>query len=409
MYSLKPYHFFLFFIIFFIAFCFVVPDSGYDKYFWISWSKAIAEHGLGSIYSNPEVNNFPLVLYLLKAFTLFFSADTIDVFSINFLKCFAIIFDFAILAVVISLLKKNNINLLLCLVLVFNPAFWYNTVIWGQVDSVHTFFVFVSVLFAINKKPLPALVFMLLAVNTKVQAVVFLPLVFIFITETLRAQRFYKIILSALSLLLIQFVIFLPFIVSGNFSQTIHSLINSSVDFYPTLSRNAYNLWHLFFADPLNTSDQILFLMQLKWWGILLFVLFYVFLGFLFLKSKKGLAKIFLVLALISLGFFYFNTQMHERYVHPAILFAGLYAVFSKRYLVIIISSVAYLLNLEAVMQLLSYFDDEMLGFVIYYKSWIVFNPVFISLLFLSAIVIGIIDLRRNESMVNSPQSTVNS
>jgi Gpi18-like mannosyltransferase len=52
-------------------------------------------------------------------------------------------------------------------VFLFNPAFWYNTIIWGQVDSIHTFFVFVSVLFAINKKPLPALVFMLLAVNTK--------------------------------------------------------------------------------------------------------------------------------------------------------------------------------------------------------------------------------------------------
>lgn len=403
--KLKPYHFFLFFLLSFIAFCFVVPDSGYDKYFWISWSKGIAEHGLGSIYANPEVNNFPLVLYLLKAFTLFFSADTINVFSINYLKCFAIILDFATLAVVVSLLKKNNINLLLCLVFLLNPTFWYNTVVWGQVDSIHTFFVFVSVLFAINKKPLPALVFMLLAVNTKVQAVVLLPMILflVFPTETLRAQRINKIVLYAFTLILIQVIIFLPFIVSGNFGQTIHSLIHSSVDFYPTVSRNAYNLWYLFFADPLNTSDQMLFLLPLKWWGILLFVLFYVLVGFLFLKSKKGLPEIFLVLALVSLGFFYFNTQMHERYVHPVVLFAGLYAVFSKRYLVFIISSVAYLLNLEAVMQLLSYFDDEVLGFVIHYKSWVIFNPVLISLLFLSAIVIGIIDLRRNESMVNSP------
>ncbi len=395
--KLKPYHLFLFFILFFIAFCFVVPDSGYDKYFWISWSKAIAEDGLGSIYSNPEVNNFPLVLYLLKAFTLFFSADTIDVFSINYLKCFAIIFDFATLAIIVSLLKKNNINLLLCIVLLFNPAFWYNTVIWGQVDSVHTFFVFVAVLFAINKKPLPALVFMLLAVNTKVQAVVFLPviLLLIFTTKALSSLRFTKVLIAAFVLLLIQLIIFLPFIVSGNFGQTIHSLINSSVDFYPTVSRNAFNLWYLFFADPLNTSDQILFLLPLKWWGILLFVLFYAAVLFLFIKSKKGLAEIFLVFALFSLGFFYFNTQMHERYVHPVILFAGLYAVLSKRYLVFVISSVAYILNLEAVMQLLSYFDDEVLGFVIHYKSWIVFNSVFISLLFLSAIVIGIIDLRR--------------
>jgi Gpi18-like mannosyltransferase len=395
MSNLKPYHFFLFFIVSFIAFCFVVPDSGYDKYFWISWSKGIAEQGLGSIYSNPEVNNFPLILYLLKAFTLFFSAAQIDVFSINYLKCFALIFDFATLAIIVSLLKKNNINLLLCFVFLLNPAFWYNTIIWGQVDSVHTFFVFVSVLFAINKKPLPALVIMLLAVNTKVQAVVFLPVILFFTTETLRALRFTKALSAIFVLLFIQLIIFLPFIVSGNFSQTIHSLINSSIDFYPTLSRNAYNLWYLFFADPLNTSDQLAFLLPLKLWGIVLFVLFYAAVLFLFMKSKKGLTEIFLALALISLGFFFFNTQMHERYVHPVILFAGLYAVFSKRYLILIISSFAYLLNLEAVMQMFSYFDNEIFGFIINYKGWLIFNPVFISLLFLSAIVIGIIDLRR--------------
>lgn len=396
--KLKPHYFFIVFTLLFAAFCFVVPDSGYDKYFWISWSKDIAENGLGNIYSNPEVNNFPLVLYLLKAYTLFFSADTIDVFSINYLKCFVIIFDFATLAVVISLLKKNSFNLLLCLVFLLNPAFWYNTVVWGQVDSIHTFFVFVSVLFAFNKKPFPALVFMLLAVNTKVQAVVFLPLLLMIIFNTERTEKpqsYTEVIFSLMVLAAIQFVIFLPFIVSGNFQQTIHSLINSSVDFYPTLSRNAYNLWHLVFADPLNTSDQITFLLPLKLWGILLFVLFYVVVVFLFIKSKKGLPQIFLAFTLISLGFFFFNTQMHERYVHPVVLFAGLYAVFSRRYYILIISSLGYLLNLEAVMQMFSYFDDEVFGFVVNYNSWIVFNPVLISLLFLSAIVIGIIDLRR--------------
>lgn len=398
MNKLKPHHFFLSFILLFIAFCFVVPDSGYDKYFWISWSKAIAEKGIGSIYSNPEVNNFPLVIYLLKVYTLFLSPDTIDVFSINYLKCFALVFDFATLAVVVSLLKKNNINLLWCLVFLLNPAFWYNTVIWGQVDSIHTFFVFVSVLFAINKKPLPALIFMLLAVNTKLQAVVFFPLLLMIVFNTERTEKpksRTEIILAFFALAGIQIALFLPFIISGNLVQTVHSLINSSLDFYPTVSRNAYNLWYFFFAEPLNTSDKMTFLLPLKLWGIILFVSFYVAVLFLFMKSKKGLAEIFIVFALISLGFFFFNTQMHERYVHQVVLFAGLYAIFSKRYYIFIISSTAYLLNLEAVMHMFSYFDDEVFGFVVNYKSWFVFNPVFISLLFLSAIVIGIIDLRK--------------
>ena len=398
MTNLKPHHFYILFILLFVAFCFAVPDSGYDKYFWISWSKAIAEKGLGNIYLNPEVNNFPIIIYLLKIFTFLFSSDSIDVFSINYLKCVAIVFDFVTLALVVFLLKNNGKKLLLSLVFLLNPAFWYNTIIWGQVDTVHTFFVFVALLFAIHEKPLPALVFILLAVNTKLQAVIFLPLILMIIFNTERIEKpqsYTEILISVVSLVGIQLIILLPFIVSGNFTQTLYSLINSSVDFYPTVSRNAYNLWYLFFADPLNTSDQISFLLPLKLWGIILFVLFYSLMIFLFVKSKKGLAEIFLVFALVSLSFFWFNTQMHERYVHPVVLFSGLYAIFSKRYLIFIISSLAYLLNLEVVMQMFSYFDDEVFGFVINYKTGFIFNPVLISLLFLAAIIIGLIDLRK--------------
>jgi len=338
------------------------------------------------------------VLYLLKVFTLFFSSDTIDVFSINYLKCLVIIFDFATLVIVVYLLKKNNKNLLLCIVFLLNPAFWYNTVIWGQVDTIHTFFVLCSLLFVLDKKPFPALIFILLAVNTKLQAVIFLPLILLMVFPAMKKEKT-KALYSVLALAGLQLLIFLPFIISGSFIHTIHSLIKSSVDFYPTASRNAFNLWYLVFADPLNTSDQVTFLLPIKLWGIILFVLFFVAVVFLYLKAennKPSSENIFLVFALISLGFFFFNTQMHERYVHPVILFSGLYAIFSKRYLLFIISSFAYLLNLEAVMHMFSYFDDEFFGVVVNYKTWIIFNPTYISLLFLSAIVIGIIDLQKN-------------
>ena len=43
-----------------------LPDSGYDKYFWQSWTQQILVDGLGGIYTNPEVNNHPLNLFLLK-------------------------------------------------------------------------------------------------------------------------------------------------------------------------------------------------------------------------------------------------------------------------------------------------------------------------------------------------------
>lgn len=396
MRKIRPLHFYIFFILLFIAFCFFVPDSGYDKYFWISWSKYIAENGVGEAYSNPEVNNFPLVIFLLKIFTLFVKADSIDVFNINYLKCIVIVFDFLTLYIVINLLHKGEKNILLSLVLMFNPAFWYNTVVWGQIDSIPVFFVFVALLFSVAEKPLPALVFMLFAVNTKLQTVIFLPLILIVIfnTEAPRKWSYVKIFISLAALIFFQSLIFLPFIVSGNFLQTIHALFNSSIDFYPTASRNAYNFWYLIFDDPFIVFDSISFLIPVKYWGMNLFFLFSGILFFLFLKTEKKYVSVFLVSALLVLGFFYFNTQMHERYVHAAVLFSALYAFFSGRYFLLLMVSSAYLLNLEAVMKMLNYFDDELLGFLIQHKTIVVFHPVFVSLLFLSAITGGMIDLR---------------
>ena len=56
----------------------------------------------------------------------------------------------------------------------------------------------------------------------------------------------------------------------------------------------------------------------------------------------------FLLAGLLSLFFFYFNTQMHERYSHPMLLFFFFYGVYSKNYNLYALASVSYFLSLEA-------------------------------------------------------------
>ncbi|MCB0754906.1 MAG: hypothetical protein KDB98_04895, partial [Flavobacteriales bacterium] len=63
--------YYILFVLLYLGFLFVLPDAGYDKYFWISWSQDILNNGLGNVYLNPEVDNHPLILYLLKVFSLF--------------------------------------------------------------------------------------------------------------------------------------------------------------------------------------------------------------------------------------------------------------------------------------------------------------------------------------------------
>ncbi len=399
--------YYILFGLLYLGFLFAMPDAGYDKYFWITWTQDILNTGLGSVYLNPEVNNHPLVLYLLKIFSLFqHNADQIGLISINWLKALVLPFDFLTLIVVIHILKRTNKPIMGFLVFFLNPSFWYNTVVWGQVDTIHTFFALAAMIYSERGHWKWALVLMLLAINFKLQAIIFLPLVLILSLPFIREKGWRFLSKQTLVLVVIQLLILTPFIVSGNFLSSAQALLTRSVDHYPVLSRNAFNFWHFLVADPFNYSDaRTVMHVPLKFWGFAMFfiassmVMLPLFLAvnnraFKNLKRSERLGTIFQVAALVTLSFFLFNTQTHERYIHPAILFSGLFMILTHRPIVYLLVSVGYLLNMEAIMQYLRYFDG-LLGVQIDYSQWIIFRPEFIAILFMVAFLWGSFEFYR--------------
>jgi hypothetical protein len=126
---------------------------------------------------------------------------------------------------------------------------------------------------------------------------------------------------------------------------------------------NAYNFWHLTVPGDLMTiQDSTKFsIFTYKQWGLLLFFTTSFFALFPLMKQSYlsiknrtyfsyPLSKFLLVCSLIPLLFFYFNTQMHERYCHPAFAFLIAYSLYSKKYILSIIGGLTYLLNLEGVL-----------------------------------------------------------
>jgi hypothetical protein len=65
-----------------------------------------------------------------------------------------------------------------------------------------------------------------------------------------------------------------------------------------------------------------------------------------------------LMCSLIPLGFFFFCTQMHERYSQPALLFLAVYSFRTRRYWLLALMFLAYGLNVEYV-----YEDYQLQGF----------------------------------------------
>lgn len=356
-----------------------------DMEYWIRWCTHIFNEGLPGAYRS-ESNYNPLFLYVLAIFGKIQGSAQAIRENIYTLKFIVLLFDIAG-ALAAMLIVKREAPKFLPFILLLNIAYLYNTVIWGQVDSIHTAFVLFALIAAIRRRPFWALFFFTLALNTKLQAIIFLPLIGLILFPDNLKHQWKGLITGIAGAIILQVLLILPFWLNGDLHYIINLNFAASVDRYPVLSMNAFNFWNLFFSGNLSEiPDTGTFLhITYKNWG---FILFFGLSGLALLpfiisiwkkKTPMPLPVIFITATLLTLIFFYFNTQMHERYSHPALLFAGIYGFISGNYLLYGIVSVAYLLNMEKVLQYLQLNNYNVL----------IFDPRFISLLFLAAIILG--------------------
>ncbi|WP_156126215.1 hypothetical protein [Hymenobacter sp. DG25B] len=354
----------------------LVPRAGHqgDVGYWANWASYILEHGLGNTYADPSNNYNPFYHYILWLFgKLLGNAERIRSY-INSLKGFTLLFDFAGAIWAASLVAQRNRRFELSLLLLFNIAYLYNTLIWEQVDAIYTFWVFGAVVFAVQRKPVLSVMLYVLALATKTQAIIFMPPLLL-LWLPLWWQRPQWIWKSVGAAALTSLLLLAPFIWGGtkNYLPHILDINRDAVDYAPVVAVNAYNFWHLLFqnVDLRFVSDAQHFAgLTYKGWGLLLFFGFSAITLFPLLASAvqsvlkwprtqiclnpgPSIELVLLSCALIPLLFAFFNTQMHERYWHPAILFLGAYGFLTRSYWLYIAVSVAYFLNLESVLHFL--------------------------------------------------------
>ncbi len=372
-------------------------DSHGDRWYWMHWTRYCFEHELGSIYSfridgHVLTNYHPLYLHFLNAFSGFFSDwDTLYA-NLYRIKIFALGFDFLGALARFLILPREQRRPWLPLFLLLNLAYLYNSIVWGQIDSVFTVWSLLALIFGLRQRPDWAIVCYLLALNTKLQSIIFLPLVGLVLLPSLRLQ-WRRVGWGLLTAGLVQLLLLWPFIRAGQLPVMWQTLTTGSVDLYPRTSLSAFNFWYLFFGDnTLFVSDREYWGgWTYKQWGLLLFCLSSA-LSLLPLALRslactwrgEALAEdsaelVFLTACLVAVGFFYFNTQMHERYSHPALLMAFYYGALRGRYLLYLLLSLAYFLNLERVMQA---FEWD------YRSLW--FQPEGVALLFGLVLLLGL-------------------
>ncbi len=327
----------------------------YDMGYWQQWAVYIHQHGLRNAYDS-GTNYFPIPIYILYFFGKLQGTDPNIIAHINSLKMFFLFFDFLPVFVLCCFRQKILSFKIPYLFLLLNVAYLFNTMVWGQIDGAYANLAFLAIITAILYPVTGALLY-LLALNVKPQVIALAPIVGLVLIFSIRNIRTF--LFAAITTIAAQFILLLPFLQTGGIKKLIH-IATHTVDLYNQVTIFAFNFWYIVdWGNPNLTNDKDTFILfSYKTIGLTLFtisallVLIPLFIRIIRERRQQiftidSYKMLFLAGGMLSLYFFYFNTQMHDRYAHPILIFFFFYGVLSKDYKLYIISSIAYFLSLD--------------------------------------------------------------
>jgi len=359
-----------------------IPILGFegDVIFWKSWSLAAYDKGIVWLANNTTYNypaGFTLILWFLaRIYRVFADPHNFQQYWLvgNYLSLFliklpSIIADLITAFIIYKLFKQENKALdlpisdrlaqklayPLAALYLFHPVVLYDGVWWGQVDSLGTVFILLCFYLLVKRRPLWASVTIAVGILLKMQNVIFLPLIFLYLWLAFSWKQMVKAGAVAFGTYIL---ITLPFSLTGHLSRSL-TLITSNFDWFPLLSLNAYNLWWLVsLGRGFSTSDKILTfgLTSAKTFGLILFSAFYWLSACLVINKPKP-KNLLYAFALVSAAFFLLPTQSHERYLfYTLVLTITLLPYFGKKdqiswpvWIIFALFSFASLINLNNV------------------------------------------------------------
>lgn len=323
----------------------LIPNPGFeaDLAFWKSWSLAASDLGIVQMTETTNNNYPPGFFYLLwtmgKVYRLI--GDPHDFYhywastNVKFLavaKSIPILADVAVTIVIYYLLvflesqrpqktssirdKNHNLPLIGAAMYFLSPVSILDGAWWGQVDSLGTLFLIVSLYLLFKNRPAAAFGLLVFGFLVKLQNMIYLPIILTFIWRRYGWQALANSLFAGF---LAWIVATSPFLLTKKMS-TVFYLLGVNADWFPWLSLHAYNIWWLVAGgNGMGLSDKFLLLGQLspKQIGLVIFAAAYLAVILTILvKPKRSILTACLFLTVFA--FFMLLTQSHERYIFPA-------------------------------------------------------------------------------------------
>jgi Gpi18-like mannosyltransferase len=231
------------------------------------------------------------------------------------------------------------------------PASWLDSAVWGQTDSFYSLLLLAAFAAIGFRRGVLAGVAVGLAVTAKFQVVAFLPLIAV-LAASIDRRMFVKGFVASIVTVL---AVFAPFIIAGKMGNIIREY-SQAPGSYQLLSVDAFNFWHLLFGEAASaTSNLDTFAgLTFRTWGTAAYLLALAMILVVgsravrnALDDRQRVEAALASAAMTSLAFFWFPTEIHERYLFPFLALAALWGTSGRREMVIyLVLSLAVGLNI---------------------------------------------------------------
>jgi len=210
---------------------------------------------------------------------------------------------------------------------IFNPAVWYNSSLWGQLESPPVFFVLLSIYLIIKRQPVWAHLAFASAMLFKQSSLILFPAFLVF---SIYKSGFKSTIIGLVCQFCLLIIVYLPFTVFKTpFSAVTYPVtvylhriaVGSGSDY---ISDHAFNLWAPF-THLEKISDQLIVFngLSAQVLGKAAFIFLTLLLTLRYIRTRVK-SNIFSLIGLTNLAAFLVLTRMHERYLAPVLPFLAI-------------------------------------------------------------------------------------
>lgn len=373
----------LFIVGFIIRIALLFYDYSFDVNSHMGWGREVVKYGIAGLYERKSIERYstiypnypPVAIYLFTTgnllnkslFNLSWYLNThikafpsvimhyFDIYRVYqaLVKLPAVFADLGIAYYLYLMVKKmrphnTKAPLIAAAFVLLNPAFFYNSALWGQIDSLPLIFLIASCYYLLFRKSyiLPSIL-ITLSILSKQSSVIFVPFFFMFL---FRMYGWKKLLIGVTVSLITFIILFIPFFpdhtsVTYPFIAYWNKMI--LVSGLPYVNNYAFNFWALITNWKNILDTELWFGMPYRVWGYIFSVVCIIPVMLITYKRKWSTELTIHLLFVVAVTVFMFFTKIHERHFLQALIFAIPLAVTDKRKTIaLVLLSTVHFLNL---------------------------------------------------------------